>query len=228
MSSLKRPRSMRGGEPKAKKARTNTYKVVTYNKTPLGIDHRVLRTTQQATLRYFTGVTLTPPQSGSGFWIFSPSSLRDPDVSGVGTQPRGFDQLMALYDNYMVDEVLIEVMFSSSGSVRPMVVGVALDENSTSKTPKAYGEATVSDMGMIIPGNTTRKIRMTVKPWQFLGLLKGDDTLKGTTAVDPVTKAFFHVFTFCADQGTSPPQVQAQVKLTYKVVLTSPNDPGDS
>lgn len=50
--------------------------------------------------------------SNPAAYVFRANSLFDPDFTGVGHQPRGFDQLMALYERYVVTGVKVEAWFA--------------------------------------------------------------------------------------------------------------------
>ena len=74
----------------------------------------------QSKLRYSTKFTLNPAASTNVVQhVFSANGLYDPDITGVGHQPRGFDQLMSLYAQYTVTKCQMRAFFDhieSSGA----------------------------------------------------------------------------------------------------------------
>ena len=85
-------------------------------------------------LRYVEYFTLNPAAAGlPATHVFSANGLYDPNITGVGHQPRGFDQLMALYDHYYVSRSKIIADFASisNNSVAPWVCGIVLDDDAT-------------------------------------------------------------------------------------------------
>ncbi len=53
--------------------------------------------------KYQTSGTLNPGVAGvAAIQVMTANGLYDPDITGVGHQPRGFDQIMALYNHYTV------------------------------------------------------------------------------------------------------------------------------
>jgi len=67
---------------------------------PLGISN-----TRLVRLRYATQLLLSDDGLGSGLseqYFFRANSLFDPDLTGVGHQPRYFDQYTPMYNHYMV------------------------------------------------------------------------------------------------------------------------------
>lgn len=63
-----------------------------------------------ATLIYSDHYTLNPGAGTYTGQIHRLNSLFDPDYTGVGHQPRGFDQLALLYSRYRVNAVKVEVV----------------------------------------------------------------------------------------------------------------------
>lgn len=64
------------------------------------------------------------------------NSLFDPNLTGAGHQPRGFDQLMSIYEKYTVVAAKMTVCFIYTGS-QPAVAGLRLvDGNEVTVTDK--------------------------------------------------------------------------------------------
>jgi len=68
----------------------------------------------KTTLVYSQAITLTAGSVGlfGTEQVFRLNSLYDPDFTGTGHQPYGFDQLLALYNYYKVSAVDIKLTFS--------------------------------------------------------------------------------------------------------------------
>ena len=60
-----------------------------------------VQNTEIIKLRYCTQVSI-PGGAGHGSYQFRANSLYDPDLSGVGHQPMGFDEMSARYLHYQV------------------------------------------------------------------------------------------------------------------------------
>lgn len=86
-------RSRRGGRKVRKMLRKRKSRTVNVNRALSPIPQRYI------TKMKYAGTVLT---NDSGNYIFSINSLFDPDLSGGGHQPYGFDQLAALYNRYRV------------------------------------------------------------------------------------------------------------------------------
>lgn len=69
----------------------------------------------------------------SGTYSFR-ADLFDPNFSGSGHQPGGFDELMALYEKYCVYECEYKVIFVATTSNQPMIVNVRVDDSPVSTT----------------------------------------------------------------------------------------------
>lgn len=88
-------------------------------------------------------VNINPGAGLAGIYQFNLSSLFDPNRTGVGHQPTGFDQYMALYEEYIVTSVTYKVLFANKGltGAGALVVGCSIsDDPSTSLDFRQYIE----------------------------------------------------------------------------------------
>lgn len=76
----------------------------------------LIRPKQTATLRYADVRTISPGTGTVSHHIYRANSLFDPDFSGAGHQPRGYDQLAQLYANYRVKKCTLEVWWKSEST----------------------------------------------------------------------------------------------------------------
>jgi hypothetical protein len=166
-----------------------------------------------------------------GLNVFSANGLYDPDVTGSGHQPRGFDQLIALYDHYVVthSEIKVEFYFSSSGV--PAVCGVQLQATSAAQSDYVdYAEQARCEFGlapMLFGGSGgathPRVHRLGCNVQQFMGIPDPITAtkLQGSVSANPADQAFYHVFIQALDGSTSA-SITALVSLEYHAVFIEP------
>lgn len=83
-------------------------------------------------LKLAVGFLITLDLSTTGYdeYIFRANSLFDPDFTGTGYQPIGFDEWSAFYNRYRVKESRVRAVFSTSGSL-PCCVGITFNHASS-------------------------------------------------------------------------------------------------
>lgn len=92
-------------------------------------------------LKYSDTTTHNTAFSASQTWALN--GLYDPDITGTGTQPNGFDQFMAFYERYEVRASKIIYWLSNNGTVQCQAVlypshdSVAVGVNTGSEQPYA-------------------------------------------------------------------------------------------
>jgi len=79
----------------------------------------------RAVLRYTSYFNLSCVTAGASQYFLRCNSVYDPDFSGVGTQPRGFDQYAALYNQYTVNKARLKVTICvpSTGATGQLIFG---------------------------------------------------------------------------------------------------------
>lgn len=213
---------------KKKRARRN---YISRMKGPIG-------RSQVCKLKYAAAITINPTTGGiTDAHVFSANGMYDPDISGVGHQPRGFDQLMALYDHYVVLGSKIKCWFTQTGATpttrEPLRVGINLnDDNSEEKTASSdYLESYYSNTALLGPTNEadTVYVEMAVNPNKFLGVKspQGEDSVKGSASANPVEQCYFHVFAVPMTSA-DPDAIYVAVELEYTAVLIEPTLVGES
>lgn len=211
--------------PVKKKRRVNSW---TVSSAPaLSRSHRLLKTKQTVVMRYSDQFPLLGAAAGAAkSHVFSCNGLYDPDVTGVGHQPRGFDELMKLYDHYIVRKATCEVWIKNAAN--PALIGIQVKDDAT---VSALAKDLMEDEYSIVKGSNggggeTTYVRFTVDVEKFLG---GEDisSLKGSASGNPSELADFHIVAFPIDPADTV-NVDAVVKITYLADLIEPKQPASS
>lgn len=183
-------------------------------------------------LRYCENITLNPGAGGIDVKVYSANGCYDPYITGVGHQPRGFDELMALYDHYVVlgSKMTID---AAPGQGTPSIIGVNLiDNTSTLGNPNDYQEAGYCNSRLLAAGESagTKKIVSTFSAKKFLGRsnVLSDPELKGSQTANPTEGAYYHIWTSPADSASDPSATSIIVRIDYLVALIEPNNPTQS
>lgn len=208
------------------KKRTN-YKVSTINKTNPFPKQFMTK------LRYETSVDIDPPLGSSASHLFRANSVFDPDFTGVGNQPRYFDQIMPLYDHFTVIGAKITVKVANPHTV-PYVVGVQLNGN-------GLGPGNLNDLieqrnstykwiGHAYANSAINQITKTFSVKKFLGVSKplSESDLRGTISANPTEQAYFAVTAGSHDPAVNAPAIPLRVIIDYIVVFTEPRAVGSS
>lgn len=185
--------------------------------------------------KYVEQTTINPAASGlATVLVFSANGLYDPNVSGTGHQPRGFDQLMALYDHYVVTNSAIKVTFCNpDGSLENVVCGInVIDGTVTNANPNDYLEQPYNTYCVIAPENGTSTIKtlnLKCNVGKFLGRrsVLSDPELKGSASANPTEDVMFHIW--CAGlKSSDPASVEVLIELQYDAHLIEPVDVAQS
>jgi hypothetical protein len=163
-----------------------------------------------------------------GVNVYSANGLYDPDITGTGHQPRGFDQLIALYDHFVVLKSSCKAEFV--GANLPTVVGIQLQSSSTvqsdyidyaeqARCTYECGNWYQTSGGLMEP----KKHELHFDASQFMGIPDPltATKLQGSVGANPSDQAFFHVFHQALDGSTSVGQ-SVLVTITYDVVFIEP------
>lgn len=224
--------------PKTKKFRRRPRKVYRRKYNMLSFNKAPVPNRFATKLRYVDYAEINPDVAGvAGVHVVCANGLYDPNITGVGHQPRGFDQIMPLYDHYIVIGAKITVQFMTklATNQEAMMIGVALKDTSTVYAdPNSYLEGRNIRSSVLRSTTSTGEGQMSVitKTFsckKFLGRSHplSDPELKGGVAGNPNEKAFFHIFAAPFSSSDVNP-LKIQYRVEYLAVFVEPKQPSQS
>lgn len=194
-------------------------------------------TSKKCLLRYATTVSLNP---GAGQIVkqqYAANGCFDPDISGAGHQPRGFDEWMSNYSHYTVIGSKITVKpygpaARSSVSNATMIYGVALnrDQSFPWSTWVDLAESRFAGKGTAVALNVSqsRTVTRAFSAKKYFGaLMLGKGVYAGSSSSNPTEGATFQLWAGSPD-GSDPDAQSFMVQIDYIVVFTEPNYLGQS
>lgn len=177
-------------------------------------------------LLYSDTYTINPGALGAtATQSFRCQSLHDPDLTGVGHQAMGYDQLYGFYERYQVWKLDFEIEFVSNDGSNIQGVGYRFsgvqttDTNPIVNLENGLGEFSLLD----VKGGSSRKsFKGTVTLCDIHGVsykeYMSNDEYGAEFGSNPAKSSYLHVW---ADgNGTDTAGVIARVRLTYHTKLT--------
>ncbi len=189
---------------------------------PLGI-------TKKTTHRYTAiGIPLTASSSLiAGSHIFSANGMFDPDVTGVGQQPIGFDQLASMFDHYTVIYSTIRVLFNSTDTTDEQIVGIQLTDSPGSVSSAVRiienGSGPSQLMQQRFTSGGTKTLTSAANISTFLGRpsIMSEDDLRGSSSANPAEQAYFRLWN-AGTNTAGTPTCDCTVIIDYTVVWSEP------
>lgn len=206
--------------------------VSTINKRSFGpIANRML-----TKMRFVEHTTLNPAIGTIANHTYRANGLFDPNYTGVGHQPYGFDQLVGVstgtgfYQKYRVLGAKITAMFMTYGTSigDNYVVGIQGTDESTIFSPSTFDiiESGKSRWNYLTNSASTKsscKVTSTFGGAKFFGpLYKTDTIFQGSFSTDPARQFYFHVFAAPVNPADDPNPINVVVTIDYIVELTQP------
>lgn len=176
-------------------------------------------------MRYVAQFSLNPALGTPTFYQLSANGLYDPDITGGGHQPNGFDQMMALYNHYEVlsSECKFDV-FNGLGTVFAM--GIKLDDSGTmaNNGNETTWEQNLTNWKAITNASDTCTVRMKFNSKSFFGDKSGDRETWGDAAANPNDQAYFLCLLGPNSIGADLGSTTCMAQIDYLVKLHEPKD----
>lgn len=197
-----------------------------------------------ARLRYVDTFALNPGAGLKSVYVFRANDCYDPNLTGTGHQPKGFDQMMALYNHCTVIGSRITIRaYNQTPTVGPP--GMIVCKLSASGTevaattnledlledPRLTGRKLGGAVGystgkaganMIIVSNKFSARRFFGKKF-----IVGDALYRHTNAASPTEQAYFEIC-YHSLNGNDPDAITITVQIDYISVFTEPKPLGMS
>ncbi len=213
--------------------RTNAYKprmtnlamkgLTTMSRYPLGQSY-------STTLTYFErDITITPlPSGATSVYNYSVNGIFDPNITGTGHQPLGFDNLMAMYFHYVVTGAHIYINCTNTDVSNAQFLGVRLSGTASGGinvqtiieqglTTVAYLNAAGSDAA------ASGAIDLGCSVAKFLNRkdIVDDQDLRGDAASNPLEQIYFQIYA-APDVSVQSDLIRCNVRIEYHVTFLEP------
>ncbi len=206
--------------------RRNAGRRVTFTKqTTLGGNHPLGRNLK-VNFKYSDVIVRAPTIEDN--YAFSCNNLFDPDTTGTGHQPLGYDQIMVLYKHYLVIGASITYNIINTSTTVPFFFVAGITRIATTFTGGVddfleQSSAKVYTLGIQGSGKETATIRLNVSPNKWLGIPNpmSDDRLWGQDTASPAEQCKFSWYAISVN-GSSDPAYTVVVKLNYVAILREP------
>lgn len=176
---------------------------------------------------------LTPVLGVPDVDFYSANSLYDPDTTGVGHQPIGFDQIMLMYEQFTVTHARIKVTFQNANDhntrvaiyLSPDAIGITdpikLMENGTLVTDVLQG-----NNGATQATQSLKTLEYNIDVKKYFGRrnnreMLNDPELHGNVAANPLEQVYFGV-TAWDPYGANNETIAYDVILEYSAIFTEP------
>lgn len=182
----------------------------------------------QSTFKYNEVIDMSAATTVGGQYVFKLNGMFDPNTTGTGHQPYGFDQMMNIYQRYVVTRAKYTIVVGNTND-RMFVGTIAASTVTTSVTNAAtYNLAAESPHSIIkslnYNGGPPVTIERSHESTQLLGVTKrqllADDLFQGTTTTDPTNLTVLTIFWYNPSLVTV--STQANVTIEYTSVMFDP------
>lgn len=126
-------------------------------------------------LPYYADVRLTKSGASSYTWNWNLNSIYDPDRTGTGHQPLGYDQWGIFYNRYRVYGVQFDVTYTNMTSIPCRVFNTAGNEGLTSQDESMLEQAHIKSVQLAPAGSG--KDTMRIKKFYSIPRIMGRPTV---------------------------------------------------
>lgn len=177
-------------------------------------------------LRYSDSFSYTSTSGLLNTYVFAANGLFDPNITGTGHQPMGFDQMMLSYEHYVVTHASIKVTFRNATSGTTPSCGISVNAALTPLTSiqqlLEFGLLTTATLeGKAVSGDCqTLQERVDLRRFQGVKSINDDPEERGNINSNPVELTYFHVHVW--DTAGNSTTVNCDVIIEFTAMFTEP------
>lgn len=174
--------------------------------------------TMNLKLRYQSDtITLTCTSGVAQFYQFNLNGLFDPNLTGTGHQPLGYDSVKLLYNRYRVDRASYELNFVNTSSVLPINFSYGYNPSTSGPVSGTQTEAKNWFKGTGGANNTAISIKGKTSLWKAASVTKArwktDDIYTATISANPGTTPTLQIYVEPYDQSTT-----TTIKIAFNMI----------
>lgn len=178
-------------------------------------------------LRYFQTVFVNPGVGTAAVHVMRINSLADPDYTGTGHQPRGYDELGALYRHYTVLGAKARCYFTAVDSAAQHTCFLSLEGASNIRTAAEDYMEQGSVSSRVLGGTNSQGGVTLTKNYSTKRFFGTKDVLdnsqyRALIAGNPADIAYLHIGAFPSDETTNTSTVSVNVIIDFIVAFTEP------
>lgn len=180
-------------------------------------------------MRYVDTITMDPTSAESGGYVyhqFRANSIYDPDLTGVGHQPRGRDEMSALYLKYCVIGSKITVKFLSRDNLYGLVTAVDLTNDTQVPFIDIQDILEQQSVKTRVLGKESSMVVMrkgfSAKKFFAAASVLNEDTLTALYGSNPARVACYNIYAGTAVDGQDSGSCEAVVTIDYIVASFEP------
>jgi len=150
-------------------------------------------------LRYSTTFQLTCTAGAAATYVFRANDLFDPDYTGTGHQPMGFDQMILFYNHFVVLSAKIKATVRNKSNTSPFTAVVRVDSNVTPITVVdrvlEFGGLVTAEVDTLSSACQLLELGVDIPKFQGLShkIALADSQLRGDAGSSPSELVLFHV-----------------------------------
>lgn len=172
-------------------------------------------------------VNLNPGAGVAATYVFTANGLYDPNITGAGHQPCGFDQYMALYNEYIVLGSTIRVLWSNADASNVALVGISLEDLATTNADWAVyienGNSVYTYLDKASTGRGCVSISHKADIAKFSrSKILDDSTFQGNSGANPTDTHYYHLWVAPFNGTGDNAGVDIQVEIRYDVLFRDP------
>lgn len=180
-------------------------------------------------LRYSTNCQLASTAGAVVSQVYAVNGLYDPDITGTGHQPMGFDEMMIYFNHYVVVRCVATIIAKAVSSTK-MTVSLRQDASSTAITVidrlVEIGGGVIEYLELGSQALATKRLHASFDIARMQGVsrqaLTADSSLRGTSSANPSELSYAHLQVWDAAGQTGT--VNCDVILEFDAIFNEPRD----